>query len=361
MKSNAYCVIMAGGVGSRFWPLSKETMPKQFLDVLGFGRTLIQQTYDRFSPFIPDENFLVVTNKQYVELVAQQLPQLKIENILAEPVMRNTAPCIAYAVKKIEEESPEASMLITPADHVISNEYNFKRVINLGLDFVAENDAILTIGITPTEPNTGYGYIEYNASHDENMVPAPVEQFREKPSKEVAEHYLNQGNFSWNSGMFLWSVPTIKAAFEKHSHTIFELFDAPKGTYGTSAEGQFIEEVYAKCPKISIDYAILERAKNVWVVNADLGWSDVGTWLAVEEHVGLNANGNAIVNGEAISKNSKGNIVYLPTGKKLVMAGVQDLVIVDEGDVLMIVTREHNQHVKELRADAGEAFGKEIM
>lgn len=352
---------MAGGVGSRFWPLSKETMPKQFLDVLGFGRTLIQQTYDRFSNFIPDENFLVVTNKQYVDLVAEQLPQLKSSNILAEPVMRNTAPCIAYAVKKIESENPDAVMVITPADHVIGHEYNFKRTINSGLDFVAENEVILTIGIKPTEPNTGYGYIEFDVNHKEEMVPTPVEQFREKPSKEVAQLYLDQGNFSWNSGMFLWSVSTIKKAFERHSNTIYELFDAPLGTYGSEAESAFIEDVYEKCPKISIDYAILERAKNVWVINADLGWSDVGTWLAVEEHVGLNANGNAIVNGQAISKNSKGNIVYLPTGKKLVMAGVQDLVIVDEGDVLMIVTREHNQNVKELRADAGEAFGKEVM
>jgi mannose-1-phosphate guanylyltransferase len=352
---------MAGGVGSRFWPLSKETMPKQFLDVLGFGRTLIQQTYDRFSSFIPDENFLVVTNEQYVELVAEQLPQLQANHILAEPMMRNTAPCIAYAVKKIEAENPDAAMIITPADHVIGKEYNFKNTINRGLAFVAQKEAILTIGITPSEPNTGYGYIEYNKHQNKEGEPTPVEQFREKPSKEVAEHYLAQGNFSWNSGMFLWSVATIKKAFDKHSHTIFELFDAPEGVYGTEREKGFIEEIYPKCPKISIDYAILERAKNVWVINADLGWSDVGTWLAVEEHVGLNANGNAIVNGEAISKNSKGNIVYLPSGKKLVMAGVQDLVIVDEGDVLMIVTREHNQHVKELRADAGEAFGKEVM
>ena len=358
--SNTYCVIMAGGVGSRFWPKSKESSPKQFLDVLGTGKTLIQQTFDRFNKFIPEENILVVTNAIYVDLVLEQLPLMQKHNVLAEPCMQNTAPCLAYAVKKIESQNPNAVMVVTPADHLISKTEVFENVMTTGLDFVANNEEILTIGIEPNRPNTGYGYIEFEKDSVSGS-PVRVLNFKEKPDLETAKKYLDAGNYSWNSGMFLWSLKTISTSFSKNSPEVMQYFETSEEVYNTPNERAFIDEVYAKCPSISVDYAILEKADNVSVINTDIGWSDIGTWVSLEEHITMKDGDNAIISGESLMEESTGNIVSLPDGKILATKGLNNFIIVETDGVLMIVAKEFEQDIKELRAKAGEKFGKDII
>ena len=357
--SDKYCVIMAGGVGSRFWPKSKESSPKQFLDVLGTGKTLIQQTFDRFNKFIPAENILVVTNAIYVDLVMEQLPLMKAHNVLAEPCMRNTAPCLAYAVKKIESQNPNAVMVVTPADHLISKTEVFESVMATGLDFVANNDEILTIGIEPNRPNTGYGYIEFEKGSVSGS-PVKVLNFKEKPDVETAKDYLASGNYSWNSGMFLWSLKTISNSFSKNAPEVIQYFETTEEIYNTDKERGFIDEVYAKCPSISVDYAILEKANNVSVINTDIGWSDIGTWVSLEEHITNKDGDNAIISGQSIMEESTGNIVSLTDGKILATKGLNNFIVVETDGVLMIVAKEFEQDIKQLRAKAGEKFGKEI-
>lgn len=351
---------MAGGVGSRFWPKSKESSPKQFLDVLGTGKTLIQQTFDRFNKFIPAENILVVTNAIYVDLVLQQLPLMKTHNILAEPCMRNTAPCLAYAVKKIESQNPNAVMVVTPADHLISNTEVFESVMATGLDFVANNDEILTIGIEPNRPNTGYGYIECEKGAVSGS-PVKVLNFKEKPDLDTAKKYVESGNYSWNSGMFLWSLKTILNSFSENAPEVIQYFESQEEVYNTNKERGFIDQVYAKCPSISVDYAILEKADNVSVINTDIGWSDIGTWVSLEEHITNKDGDNAIISGQSIMQESAGNIVSLSDGKILATKGLNNFIIVETDGVLMIVAKEFEQDIKQLRAKAGEKFGKDIM
>lgn len=358
--SNQFVVIMAGGVGSRFWPKSTEKNPKQFLDVLGVGRTLIQLTFDRFNTFIPAENILVVTNDKYVGLVQQQLPRIPKNNILAEPIMRNTAPCVAYAVKKIEQLSPDAVMIITPADHLISKVPTFERVMKSGLEYAENNPDILTIGIEPDRPNTGYGYIEYSKSAvSDGITPVHVEQFKEKPNLKTAKEYLANGNFSWNSGMFLWSLDTIKKSFAENANDVMSCFETSENVYNTDKEEGFIQEVYGKCPSISIDYAILEKANNVSVINTDLGWSDIGTWVSLQNHINKSVKGNFIISGDVLMDDSTGNIVSLPEGKILATKGLDNFIIVESDGVLMIVAKEYEQNIKQLRSDVGELYGKD--
>lgn len=358
--SNEYVVIMAGGVGSRFWPKSTEKKPKQFLDVLGVGRTLIQLTFDRFNSFIPAENILVVTNSRYVELVEKQLPNVLKRNILAEPIMRNTAPCVAYAVKKIEEQNPNAVMIVTPADHLISKISVFEKVMKSGLDYVKSQPNILTIGIEPDRPNTGYGYIEYSKrSISDGLTPVHVEQFKEKPNLKTAKEYLASGNFSWNSGIFLWSLATINRSFEKNAPEVMRFFETDSNIYNTDKEENFIHEVYQKCPSISIDYAVLEKAENVSVINTDIGWSDVGTWVSLQNHINKSVKGNFIISGDVLMEDSTGNIVNLPEGKILATKGLDNFIIVESDDVLMIVAKEYEQNIKLLRSAVGEKFGSD--
>lgn len=350
---------MAGGVGSRFWPKSKESSPKQFLDVLGTGKTLIQQTFDRFNKSIPTENILVVTNAIYVDLVMKQLPLMKENNILTEPCMRNTAPCLAYAVKKIESQNPNAVMVVTPADHLISKTEVFESVMKTGLDFVAKNDEILTIGIEPNRPNAGYGYIEFEKSAISGS-PIKVLNFKEKPDLETAKNYLASGNYSWNSGMFLWSLKTILGSFSKNAPEVIQCFESKEKIYNTDKERAFIDEVYENCPSISVDYAILEKAKNVSVINTDIGWSDIGTWVSLEEHITHKDGDNAIISGRTIMEESSGNIVSLTNSKILVTKGLNNFIVVETDGVLMIVAKDYEQDIKQLRAKAGEKFGKDI-
>lgn len=360
-NKNHFCVIMAGGVGSRFWPKSTENSPKQFLDVLGRGRTLIQQTFDRFSALIPSENILVVTNDKYVDLVKEQLPAIKFSNILSEPVMRNTAPCMAYAIKKIESINPNAIMVVTPADHLISKQEVFEDVITKGIHYVTDNDQILTIGIQPNRPNTGYGYIEYSADLKSEVGPVSVLAFKEKPNLETAKKYLDQGNYSWNSGMFLWSLKTIQESFSENAPEVLSHFESVDDVYNTDEEQGFIQQVYANCPSISLDYAILEKANNVSVINTDIGWSDIGTWVSLQEHIEKSAENNTIISGKTIMENSSGNIVSLDSGKILATKGLDNFVIVESDGVLMIVAKEYEQDIKKLRAEAGKKFGANIL
>ena len=362
MMKNRYCVIMAGGVGSRFWPKSTESSPKQFLDVLGTGETLIQQTFSRFRNLVPTENILVVTNDRYVDLVREQLPQIHSDNILAEPCMRNTAPCLAYAIKKIQVKNPNAVMVVAPADHLITKQDVFEQVMNLGLDYVGQHPQILTIGIQPHRPNTGYGYIEYQKTENQpEFQPVSVRSFKEKPDVETAKKYIQLGNYSWNSGMFLLSIPTILESFEKLAPEVISHFHTEESVYYTSNEREFIEEVYENCPNISIDYAILEKANNVSVINTDIGWSDIGTWVSLQEHISPTEEGNFVISGTILSEDSTQNIISMAKGKKLILKGVDEMIVVEREDVLMIVAKKYEQDIKELRAQAGEMFGKEIM
>ncbi len=359
--SNTYCVIMAGGVGSRFWPKSTQKNPKQFLDVLGTGKTLIQQTFERFNSFIPSDKILVVTNDIYVDLVATQLPQISAKNILSEPFMRNTAPCLAYAIKKIEDEDPGAIMIVSPADHLISKTDVFEKVMDIGIHHVSNHNEILTIGIEPNRPNTGYGYIEYSKTDiTEELTPVKVIEFKEKPSLELAEKYVKSGNYSWNSGIFLWSIKTILESFSKNASEILSHFETNDKVYNTSSEKEFINKVYQECPSISIDYAILEKAGNVSVINTDIGWSDIGTWVSLEEHITKSSDQNYVISGKTLTQKSTGNIVSLPAGKVLATKGLNNFIIVESDGVLMIVAKEFEQDIKQLREEAGKKFGNEI-
>lgn len=360
MDNNHYVVIMAGGVGSRFWPKSTQDHPKQFLDVLGVGKTLIQLTFDRFSRFIPIENILVVTNIKYVHLVKSQLPDMHFVNILAEPIMRNTAPCIAYAINKIESINPHALMIVAPADHLISKVDAFEQVMKNGLVYVRDHPVLLTIGIAPDRPNTGYGYIEYAHASDTSLLkPTPVEQFKEKPNLKTAKEYLANGNFSWNSGMFLWSLKTIKESFNLYAGQVMDCFHSDPNVYDSLQEDQFIALAYAKCPSISIDYAVLEKADNVWVINADIGWSDIGTWVSLQHHIDRSIKGNFIISGDVLLENSTGNIVDLPKGKILATKGLDNFIVIESDDILLIVAKEYEQNIKQLRLNVGDLFGKD--
>lgn len=352
---------MAGGVGSRFWPQSTTQNPKQFLDVLGTGRTLLQQTYDRFSHFIPDENILVVTNDLYTEMVESQLPEISTQNILSEPSMRNTAPCLAYAVKKIESKNPMAQMVVTPSDHLITNGNEFNKVMELGFDYVANNDDLLTIGIKPNRPNTGYGYIEYNKRVNHHVLGVTsVIQFKEKPDIETASNYLSAGNFSWNSGMFLWNVSTILKSFKNNAPEVLAPFEGSEGVFYTEKEQDYINSIYDKCPVISIDYAILEKAENVKVINAEIGWSDIGTWVALQEHIPP-TKGNFVIQGKTLLSESHGNIISVDENRVVATKGINDLIIVESDGVLMIVTKHNEQEIKKLRQMVGESFGEDLI
>ncbi|NQU88586.1 MAG: mannose-1-phosphate guanylyltransferase, partial [Mariniphaga sp.] len=294
---NNFCVIMAGGIGSRFWPLSRTSMPKQFLDIMGVGRTFIQQTYDRFSKIIPDCNFYIVTSVIYKDLVLEQLPELKEEQVLLEPIRRNTAPCIAYASYKIKTINPDANIIVAPSDHIILKEDEFITQIKNGLKFVSENNSLLTLGIKPSRPETGYGYIQIKKKKEykelDNLF--GVKTFTEKPDLKMAQIFLDSGEFFWNSGIFIWSLSTILEAFEIHLNDVSTLFAKGIKLYNTPDENAFINKTYSECKGISIDYGIMENAKNVFVLTADFGWSDLGTWGSLYENKEKDKSGNVIV------------------------------------------------------------------
>jgi len=349
MDQNNYCVIMAGGVGSRFWPMSRSARPKQFLDILGTGQTLLEHTFNRFRKIIPAENILIVTNRIYGDLVREQLPDLPDKNILLEPLRRNTAPCIAYASYKILERNPEASMVVAPSDHLILEEKEFLNVVKEGLDFVHKEKALMTIGIPPSRPETGYGYIQVNGSSStskkfKNL--RKVKTFMEKPDLKLAKVFLESGEFFWNSGIFFWSVDTILDSFARYLPEIHARFNEGKGKYDTFEEEEFIGKTYAECKNISIDYGIMEKAENVHVINADIGWSDLGTWGSLHDQMEKDETGNTIIGGHVMTYDLKGCLVSVPADKLVVLQGLKDTIVVETDDILLVCKMEDEQKIK---------------
>ena len=358
---------MAGGIGSRFWPYSREDKPKQFLDFFGTGRSLLQMTVDRFRPIVPIENMVIVTNVSYKDIILEQVADMKEEQILCEPARRNTAPCIAYATEwirerlKAEGESLKANIVVAASDHLILEEEKFRQTILKAFEFVEENKAICTLGMNPTRPETGYGYIEMLSPENgptldrhwtENgpattQVIFPVKQFREKPDLETAKKYLASGDYLWNSGIFIWSLETICQAIEKHLPEVAEIFAHGEGFIGTDKEGEWIKANFPKCPNISVDYGIMEKADNVFVLPSSFGWSDLGTWGSLYELSEKDEEGNVSLHSEAHFHEAKGNIVVLEKGKTAIVQGVDDMIIVEEKGALLICKKAEEQRIKE--------------
>ena len=359
---NRYLLIMAGGVGSRFWPLSRREKSKQFLDILGTGETLIQMTYRRFRNICPQENIYVVTNEDSSDIVVSQLG-IDPDHVLAEPLRRNTAPCIAYGIFRIMSENPEAVITVAPSDHLITKEDEFRKVMDEAYRFASENDALLTLGIRPDRPETGYGYIQANT-----MQPVSgyedlhkVKAFTEKPELAMAKLFIESGDFYWNSGIFIWKAATIMESYNRHLPDIFHTFHEGKELFSTPAEKDFITRAYAQCSSISVDYGIMEKADNVYVICTDLGWSDLGTWSSLYLHSEHDRNDNAVLSSKAFTYNSEGNIVSLPQGKVAVIQGLDDYIIIDSGDVLLIVSREQEQNIKLYLDDVGGETGEKYL
>lgn len=348
LKSDNYCVIMAGGIGSRFWPMSTQKFPKQFQDILGTGRTMIQQTFDRISQLLPPENIYVITNKEYAELSKSQLPEIPAENIVGEPMMKNTAACNIYMASKIAAKSPEANIIVLPADHLILKEKTFLEKVSFAFGLASENDYLITLGITPTRPDTGYGYIQFFDTKGAEV--SKVKTFTEKPSLEIAKTFLESGDFLWNSGIFIWNVRSIYKAFENYLPEMCEQFSTCE--YNSDRENSCVELIYPKVTKISIDNGILERADNVYVIPADLGWSDLGTWTSVYENAHKDSHKNAVNSKYVMSYNSTGNIVRLKNSNKaVVIDGLKDYIIVDTDKALLICPRANDQKIKQYVQD----------
>ena len=358
IMENRYLLIMAGGVGSRFWPLSRKERAKQFLDILGTGETLIQMTHKRFKGICPAENIYVVTSEDSSEMVMEQLG-IDSDHVLAEPLRRNTAPCIAYGIFRIMSENPDAVIAVTPADHMIKKEDEFMEVMNEAYRFASENDALLTLGIKPDRPETGYGYIQANLQQPVSGFSSlhKVKAFTEKPELKMARLFIESGDFYWNSGIFIWRASTVLAAFDRYLPDIFHSFLEGEKKFGTPAEKEFIKRAYAQCSSISVDYGIMEKADNVYVICTDLGWSDLGTWGSLYLHSDHDHNDNAVLNSKALTYNSEGNIISLPKGKIAVIQGLDDYIIIDSGDALLIVSREQEQNIRLYLDDVGKAAG----
>ncbi len=350
MNKNYYAVLMAGGVGSRFWPVSTAEFPKQFHDMLGSGHTLIQKTFGRLSKLIPAENIFILTNERYNHLVLEQLPMVKPEQVLLEPAMRNTAPCILYASLKIQKQNPDAVMVVAPSDHWIEDENAFTNDLQQCFDFCAKENALMTLGIQPTFPNTGFGYIEFDKL-DANAI-KKVNQFREKPDYETAKEFIKAGNFLWNGGIFIWSVASITNAFTAFQPKMNSLFMEGMKDYNTPTESSFIEANYANAEDISIDYAVMEKAKNVYVLPATFDWNDLGTWGSLHEKLDKDNQNNAVVNATVILENASNNIIRTDTEKLIIIDGLNDYIIVDEKNILLIYPKGKEQDIKRITAMA---------
>lgn len=344
-----YCVIMCGGIGSRFWPYSRTDMPKQFLDLFGTGRSLLQMSYDRILPLVKPENILVVTNERYVGLVKEQLPEINPARILAEPSRRNTAPCIAWAAYHIAALDPEASMIVTPSDHLITRDSIFESCVKRGFEFIEGRDVLLTLGINPTRPETGYGYIQIGQEVQPGLL--KVKTFTEKPDRELAQVFIDTGEFFWNAGIFLWTVKSIKAALRRYAPDLACVFDRGEAAFGTPDERGFIEQNFAGCPSISIDFAVMEKADNVYVECVNFGWSDLGTWGSLYENSRKDRNENVCVASNVMTYNSSGNIIMAPDGKLVVASGMHDWIVADAGDVLLICPKSDEQQIKVMLTD----------
>lgn len=348
--SHVYAVIMAGGVGSRFWPMSRKDHPKQFIDILGTGETLIQATFRRLQKICSTENILVVTNEDYVSLVKQQLPLVLHHNILSEPSRKNTAPCIAYAASKIYKRSPDAVMLVAPSDHLITKEEEFYAVVDKGLKYVSHYPHLLTLGITPSRPDTGYGYIQYDTTEKLEFGVHPVKTFTEKPSAELAKQFIESGEFVWNSGMFLWSAQAILHEMEINMPEEHALFAEHASAYDTPEEPKAIARIYTMVRNISIDYGVMEKSEHVYVLNADIGWSDLGTWGALFEELtrGKKKQKNAVIGDQVMMYDTKHCIVHVPKDKLVVIQGLEGFIVAENDGVLLICKMEDEQKIKNL-------------
>ena len=360
MKKNQYVAIMAGGIGSRFWPMSRTRYPKQFLDILGMGRTLIQQSYDRYSKVVPPANVYVVTSHEYVDIVKAQLPELPASNILAEPSRKNTAACIAYIAFHLQAKDPDAVMIAAPADHLVTETEQFVQTARKAMDFVESVNALVTIGIKPTHPNTGYGYIQH-----EMLQAAPdlykVKTFTEKPSEEIAKAFIASGDFLWNAGIFTWRVSAILSAFESYLPEVYEVFAAEKEHFNTAAEREAVERIYPQCTNVSVDIGVMEKASNVFVIPASFGWSDLGTWNSACDNMEKDYFGNAVVGKNVMVVDANNCMVHAPDKKLVLLQGLRDYIIVDTEDALLICKKDQEQQIKEYVAEVKRNKGEHYL
>ncbi len=356
-----YAVIMAGGVGSRFWPISRTQHPKQFIDILGTGKTLIQQTYERFLKIVPAENIYIATNDNYSDLVKQQLPGITDQQILGEPIMRNTAPCIAYASHKIKQLNPNACIVVSPSDHLVLDTEKYVKDIQLSLETASRNDCLITLGIKPLRPDTGYGYIQYSPQVLEEKF-HKVKTFTEKPNAELARTFIQSGDFLWNAGIFVWSVSSILNAFDQYLPDVNNIFTEGESKFNTEAEEPFIQNAYYQCTNISIDYGIMEKAKNVYVLPTEFGWSDLGTWASVYELSEKDEASNVLIPSEKVLLyNSSNCMVNVPEDKLVILSGLNNYIIVESNNTLMICPKDEEQMVKTIAADVKANFGAEYI
>ena len=357
MRNNNYCIIMSGGIGNRFWPYSNEKTPKQFLDFFGTGRSLLQSTFDRFNKIIPKENIFVVTNDVYADLTRKQLPELAEDQILLEPIRRNTAPCIAYATFRIQAINPDANIIVAPSDHLILKSDQFIADINKGLDFVQKHDVLLTLGVKPTRPETSYGYIQVCVDKVDDVH--KVKTFTEKPNKQLAKAFVDSGEFVWNSGIFIWSLKTILNAFKTHLPDISNKFNEGAHLFNTAKEKEFIDTSFPFCPNISIDYGILEKADNVFVIISSFGWSDLDSWTSLHDASQRDENDNVNLNSQTIYIESSNNVVATSTKKLVLIQGLEDYIVAESENTLLICRKKDENRIKHFMTDVKFRFGDE--
>lgn len=361
MNKNYYAIIMAGGIGSRFWPISRTSHPKQFIDILGTGKTLIQNTYDRFLKVCPKENIYVVTNENYTGLVKEQLPDMADNQILTEPVMRNTAPCVAYGCFKIESMNPDAAIVVAPSDHLILDEAAFITAIEKSLVTATEQGCLVTLGIKPSRPDTGYGYIQYT-QQTINEEFHKVKTFTEKPTVDIAKTFIQSGDFLWNAGIFVWSAKAIVDAFNSYLPEMHEIFAEARSVYNTDEEKTFVHKIYQRCINISIDYGIMEKASNVYVLPSEFGWSDLGTWASIYQLADKDYVGNAVIpSDKVIMYDSSNCMVNVPGEKLVILQGLHDYIVVESNNSLLICPRDQEQNIKQVVADVKNKFGTKYI
>lgn len=359
MQNNTYVAIMAGGVGSRFWPASREDKPKQFLDITGNGKSLLRLTFERFLHLTTADKIFIVTNERYAAQVKEHLPEIDDNQILKEPSRNNTAPCVAYTAFKLHALNPEANFVIAPSDALIVNETLFTANLQQALDYTAQHDALLTLGISPDKPHTGYGYIQFDTDGENGVY--PVARFTEKPDVATAKHFISEGNYLWNAGIFIWSTKSILRAYEQFAPEIYALLQQGMSCYNTPAEQEFINEFYPQTPNISVDYAIMENAKNIFVIPAQFGWSDLGAWGALYDESDKDENGNVLTGDKILVSDTHNSYVRAPEGKLVLVGGVDDLLVIDEGDVLLVYPKNREQEIKNLRKRVEENFGDKFI
>ena len=359
-KNNNYCVILAGGKGRRLWPCSRENKPKQFLDFFGTGRTQLQQTFDRFMKILPKENIYINTNVEYTNQVKEQLPEIDDDNIMSEPIFRNTAPSVSWAVHRILRKNKEANIIVTPSDQIIFNEDNFINKVNEGFEFVNKNDGILTIGIKPTRPEPGYGYIQIGDQTDVNGI-FKVQSFTEKPEREFAKMFLNSGEFYWNTGLFMANALFLRECFYKILPAVFSSFDEVNPNATIQEENDFIDKNFPLYPNLSIDYGILEKSEKVYVMKCDFGWVDVGTWHSIYEAMKKREGDNVVINSDVIMEDSRDNVIKLPEGKTAVINGLEGYIVAEKDNVLLICKKEDSsalirKYINEIQMKKGNDF-----